>query len=137
MNVMEKKLLNGGIIKVSDVMVENIISVPPNVLVSDAAEAMLKNSISSVVVKKDDKIIGIVTDKDFVRLAYHGGNPKGVAGLMSTNLITIPPSSDLFDAFKLMKKKNVRHLLVKENDKIVGIISQKDVIRGIAAMLLM
>jgi CBS domain-containing protein len=128
---------NGGIVKVSDIMVEDIIWVPHNALVSEAARVMIENKISSVVVKNGEKIVGIITDKDFVRLAFHGGNPKGVTGLMSTTLITIAPQSDLFDAFKLMKKKNVRHLLVEEKGKIVGIISTKDVIRGIAGMLLM
>ncbi|MEE8401539.1 MAG: CBS domain-containing protein [Candidatus Hydrothermarchaeaceae archaeon] len=121
-------------VKVSDVMTRDIASVAHNASIVDAANAMLKNGVSSVVVKKGEETVGIITDKDFVRLASFGGNPRGVTSNMNTGLISIGHDADLLDAFKLMKEKDVRHLFVKEKGSIVGIISSKDIFRGMADM---
>jgi predicted transcriptional regulator len=121
-------------VKISDVMTIDIASVPHNAPIVDAANTMLEKGVSSVVVKKEGGIIGIITDKDFVRLATFGSNPRGVTSWMSTELVTIQHDADILDAFKLMKEKDVRHLLVKEKENIVGIISSKDIFRGVADM---
>ena len=119
-------------VKVSDVMRTDIASVPHNVSAIEAANVMLEKSVSSVVVKKEEEVIGIITDKDFVRMASLGGNPRGVTSHMSIELVTIEHEADILDALKLMKEKNVRHLLVKEKGNIVGMVSSKDVFRGMA-----
>ena len=122
-------------VKVSDVMNTDIASVPDNASAVQAAEVILEKRVNSVVVKEGDETIGIMTDKDFVRLAALGGNPRGVASNMSTNLITISPDADLKEAVNLMKEKEVRHLLVKEGEKIIGILSTKDINRALVNIL--
>lgn len=119
-------------VKVSDVMRTDIASVLHNASAIEAANVMLEKSVSSVVVKKEEEVIGIITDKDFVRMASLGGNPRGVTSHMSTELVTIDHDADFLDALTLMKEKNVRHLLVKEKGNIVGMVSSKDVFRGMA-----
>ena len=122
-------------VKVSDVMKTDVISVVDNSSAVEAAILMLENKVNSVVVKKGDETIGIMTDKDFVRLAALGGNPRGVTSNMSTELITIPSGADLKDAVNLMKEKGVRHLLVTEGDDITGLVSTKDINRALANIL--
>jgi predicted transcriptional regulator len=87
------------------------------------------------VIKKYEETVGIITDKDFVHMASLGGNPRGVTSHMSTELVTIAPNADLKEALKLMKKKDVRHLLVKEEGRIIGIVSTKDINRSLANIL--
>lgn len=120
--------------KVSDVMTTDIAYVAHNAPIMAAASVMLEKGVSSVLVKneEEEEIIGIITDKDFVRLAALDGNPRGLTSHMNTDLATIEPEADILDAFKLMKEKDVRHLLVKEQDDIVGMLSSKDIFRGMA-----
>jgi signal-transduction protein with cAMP-binding, CBS, and nucleotidyltransferase domain len=66
-------------VQVSDVMNRNVASVPDSASAVQAANVLLEKGVNSVVVKKDGETIGIMTDKDFVRLAALGGNPRGVA----------------------------------------------------------
>lgn len=117
-------------VKVSDVMRTDIASVPHNASAIEAANVMLEKSVNSVVVKKEEEVIGIITDKDFVRMAALSGNPRGVTSHMSVELVTIEHDADLLDALKLMKEKDVRHLLVKEKGDIVGMVSSKDIFSG-------
>ena len=122
-------------VKVSDVMNRDIVSVQDSASAVQAANVILEKGVTSVVVKKDEEVVGIMTDKDFVRLAALGGNPRGVASNMSADLITIGPDADLKDALTLMKEKEVRHLLVKDGEEITGIISSKDINRALANIL--
>jgi predicted transcriptional regulator len=122
-------------VKVSDVMNTDIASVPDTSSAVQAAAVILEKRVNSVVVKKGDETVGIMTDKDFVRLAALGGNPRGVTSNMSTDLVTISPDADLNEAVNLMKEKEVRHLLVREGDKIIGIVSTKDINRALANIL--
>ncbi|MBU2560150.1 CBS domain-containing protein [archaeon] len=122
-------------VKVKDMMKTDIVSVQDSAPAMEAAVVMMENRVSSVVVKNGEETIGIITDKDFVHLASLGGNPRGVTSHMSTDLVTIAPGADLKEALDLMKEKDVRHLLVKEEGKIIGILSTKDINHSLASIL--
>jgi CBS domain-containing protein len=116
-------------VKLSDIMARDIVSVPPSASIKDTAETLLKRGISSVVIKKGEEIVGIVTDRDFVKLALYEKNSACAEEIMSSDLITIDPETDLIGAVKLMGKHKIRHLLVKESDKIIGIVSLRDILK--------
>jgi signal-transduction protein with cAMP-binding, CBS, and nucleotidyltransferase domain len=122
-------------VRVSDVMNTDIVSVQENAPAMEAAIVMQEKRVSSVVIKKSDETVGIITDKDFVHLASLGGNPRGVTSHMSTELVTIAPEADLKEALELMKEKDVRHLLVEEKGKVIGILSTKDINHSLASIL--
>lgn len=122
-------------VKISDMMNTAVISVQDSAPAMEAAVVMLENKVSSVVIKKGEETIGIITDKDFVHLASLGGNPRGVTSHMSTDLVTIAPDADLKEALELMKKRDVRHLLVKERGNVIGIVSTKDINRSLANIM--
>ena len=121
-------------VKVSDIMRTDLVSVDYSTSAMQVASLMMENKVSSVVIKKDEEVVGIITDKDFVRMTMLDGNPRGVASHMSTELVTIPLDAGLRDALNLMKEKEVRHLLVKDGEKIIGMVSSKDICRGLANM---
>lgn len=116
-------------IKLSDIIVKNIISIPFNASIKEASEVLLKRGISSIVVEKEGEIIGIATDRDFVKLVLFEENHTCVEEIMSPNLITVNSEADLLAAVKLMGKHKIRHLLIKENDKIIGIVSLRDILK--------
>ena len=114
-------------------MTKNIISVKNDALVVEAASVMVKNDIGSVVVTKDGNPVGIVTEKDIVKECCArrlcGGDLR-VEEIMSAPLITIDADASLGEAALLMSDNKIRRLLVTEKGKIVGIITEKDVLRG-------
>lgn len=118
---------------VSDIMSAPIVDVPPGTSVAKAAQVMLEKGISSLAIKEDGHIVGIVTDKDFVKLISKGGRPEKtkIRDIMTTELIHVDPKLTLQEAAEVTKKHNIRHLLVKTSAEYVGIVSVKDIIENL------
>ncbi len=117
------------IIKVADVMSEDLISVDINTRIKDAAKLLIEKGISSVLVTDSEKIVGIATERDFVKMCTRDHHPEMINDMISKDLITIGPDEDVFQTVRLMGKHKIRHLLVKEGDKYVGIVSLRDVLK--------
>jgi CBS domain-containing protein len=117
---------------VKDIMAKKIVSVESTVNVGDAIKLMADRNIGSVVVTRDGEMVGILTERDVLKKCYAPGQYTGMkAGeVMSEPLITIRGDAAIGDAADLMAEKNARRLLVTENDKIEGIISQRDVMEA-------
>ena len=96
---------------------------------------MNENSIGCVIiVKKDDKPIGIITERDVVRL-LGSLNPSllqiPLRDIMSKPVITISINSSLRDAIQTMQQNNIRRLVITDGERMVGIITDKDIFRAI------
>lgn len=117
------------IIKVADIMSEDLISVDINVSTTNAAKLLIEKGISSVVVTDSEKVVGIATERDFVRMDAMDHHPEMIKDIISKDLITIGPDEDVFQTVRLMGKHKIRHLLVKEGDKYVGIVSLRDLLK--------
>ena len=118
---------------VRDVMTSEVISLETTASVKEAIELMVKNTIGSVIVTKSGKPVGIVTERDIMKnvcpreLCSRGIE---VGKIMSSPLFSVRPSAKLGEAALLMTEKDVRRLLVEEEGKAVGIVTQKDLIKG-------
>ena len=86
--------------------------------------------ISSLVVLKDDKIIGFFTDGDIrKKVVAEGLGPNTlVKEVMTKELIKAKISISIKDAFDIMSKNNVKHILVSDMNEIVGILTFRDLI---------
>lgn len=117
---------------VKDIMAKKIVTVESTVNVGDAIKLMAERNIGSVVVTRDGEMVGILTERDVLKKCYAPGQYTAMkAGeVMSEPLITIRGDAAIGDAADLMAEKNARRLLVTENDKIQGIISQRDVMEA-------
>jgi len=123
----------GIVFAVRHIMTKNIISVKNNVSVAEAASVMVKNDIGSVVVTKDGKPVGIITERDILKRCCVGkvySEEVKAEEIMSAPLITIEADASLGEAAMLMSDNKIRRLLVTEKGKIAGIITEKDVLRG-------
>lgn len=118
---------------VRDIMTSGLISVKITDQVIVAIELMTKNDIGSVVVTEDEKPVGILTERDILKkVCAKELNAKAVTAgeVMSKPLITIEADARLGEAALLMTRKDLRRLLVTDKEKVVGIITQKDITRG-------
>lgn len=119
-------------LRVGDVMTRGVIYVRPADNVQMVAEIMKKNDIDSVIVMEKDRGAGIVTDRDIIaKIVAEGKDPRQitVSDIMTAPVITIGPEADIDDAARKMRDKNIRRLIVTRNDKIIGILSEFDIIR--------
>ncbi len=118
---------------VRDVMTADITTVKTTDTVSAAIELMTTYDIGSVIVTEDSEPVGILTERDILKkVCPEQLCIKGVmvGEVMSFPLVHVEAGAGLGQASSLMALKNVRRLLVMDRGKVVGIVTQKDVIRG-------
>jgi len=119
--------------KVSDVMTGRPRAVNPQTTLTEVAELMEAEDVGSIPVVEEDRLVGMITDRDIVvRAIAKGKDPKGMpaSAVSSRELVTVHPDDDLSDALELMARHQVRRLAVTgENESLVGVVSQADVAR--------
>jgi|SRR3989338_712734 len=119
-------------ISVKDAICMNPISVGPETSIEDCAKLMIKESVGSLIIKENDIIKGILTEKDFLEKVIQKNidtKKTAVRKIMTSNLVTIDPYKDIIEAIKTMIEHNVRRLPVIENGKLVGLLTIKDILR--------
>ncbi len=120
-------------VKVGDIMTRDFVSAKPDISVLQAIKLMVKKRVGSLILEEKDILKGILTEKDIMwALSKKSGRDlaKVKAGEICTKKITtIKPSADIYDAIKLMKKAKFRRLPVTIKKRVVGLLTQKDVLR--------
>ncbi len=122
-----EKLLYTTLIK--DLVYKDAITETVDATIKDAAGIMSRHEISSLVLLDGHDIpIGIITDRDLrdkvVSKAVDPASP--VKEIMSPNLVTVDAGKTCFDALATMIKFNIHHLLVTENNKLIGVVTNHD-----------
>jgi CBS domain-containing protein len=121
--------------KVSNVLARKnraSISVNPGCSVLDALKIMADENIGSLVVKENDKYVGIVTERDYSRkvmLKGKNSTETTVGEIMSADLPTVSPTDTIDHCMQLMSEKNIRYMPVFDSGEMVGIISMSDVVK--------
>ncbi len=118
-------------IPVKEIMTRNVASVDIKSDVPKLAKKMLDLNVGSIIITDKNKPVGIVTERDIVRkIISKNLKPSDISikYLMTTPLITIPVTEDVTDAMQKMVKMQIRRLPVVENAKLVGIVTDMDLI---------
>ena len=108
-----------------------IVTITKGQTISEAVKIMGERNVSGVfVVDENNKLVGIFTERDIVRCVVNGISlEKEVIGnIMRTDLTTFDPSMEISSAIAVASKKKIRHLPVIEEDKIVGMITFRDLV---------
>ena len=123
-------------VKVSDAMSVTPISISSEKSVFFATQFMMKKRVGSLLVIEDDVLQGIFTERDLVRLISKGLDPKDllISEVMTKHPKTAEPDHDLSEAVHYMHKHKIRRLPVQFKEKVVGMLTFKDVIRVQPAM---
>ena len=110
-------------------MSKNPVTIAPEDYLSTAQAKMQMGNFRRLPVVKDEKLIGIVSDRD---LRQHTGflERTKVNAVMSENLLTVSPQSTLEGAAQLLLKHKIGGLPVVENQKLVGIITTSDILQA-------
>ena len=101
--------------------------------VRDAVKKMVKKDIGSVLITKEGNPVGIITERDILRKLVSPTDTldRSVEDMMSSPLVTVRPLATLGEAAELMVQKKIRRLPVKDGEKIVGIVTQRDLQRAL------
>lgn len=117
--------------KVKDVMTKAAIHEDPDDTLAEASSTMWSQQTGSLLVMEGDALIGIVTERDLLRTVGEGRDPKAtnLRDVMTTDVVTISPDTDLREAAEIMFQKWFRHLPVTTSEgTVVGIISLRDLL---------
>lgn len=119
-----------GVQKVHEIMVRKVITAKPDTNLKEVARLMRKNGIGSVVIVKDSRPVGILTESDFIKLVARGTDMKKALAedYMNRDVVTCEPGITVIDALMVMRAEKLRHLPVVRRSKLVGVISIRDLI---------
>ena len=115
----------------------DIFAVARNSSIEDACKIMDKNRIGALLVYCSDTndpqdLEGILTERDIIELVARKGKESlknEVKEIMSKNIISVTPQCSKMDALDLMMENQIRHLAVMDKDKLVGVLSMRDLIK--------
>tara|TARA_Y100000590_G_scaffold167544_1_gene191759 strand:- start:1382 stop:1831 length:450 start_codon:yes stop_codon:yes gene_type:complete len=115
--------------QIRDIMEKNVITIENNQTAQEAAEIIAEKDISFLVVMNDGIPEGVLSESDFVR-KIAAQNKKSsdvlVSDIMSYKFRSVDPTTTIEDAVQKMLNNNIRRLLILENEKLVGVITQTD-----------
>ncbi len=118
---------------VSDIM-KKLVTIDGSGSVKEAAEIMLEKGIGSIVVTEEGGPVGIVTKSDLLaRVIVKCRDPREcrIGEIMSSPLISIDKNTPILEAMRELRHRKFRRLLVSDGEKIVGIVSEYDMINAV------
>jgi CBS domain-containing protein len=125
--------------KVRDIMQKNVITIESEKKSLDAAIMLKEKEISFLVVVNESKPVGIVSERDIIRKIVADNKDAVVTPLeaiMSKKFKWVEPNSSIESAVQKMLNNNIRRLVVLENEKLAGVITQTDLTEFLRSKIL-
>ena len=116
---------------IGDYMSSPVFSIDHDSTVQEAAQYMRVSNVGSLLIKEFDDFVGIVTETDLTRKVVGGGlNPEStpISKIMTQPVQSMDRFLPIEEANNFMHKNKIRHLAVSEDEKIVGMLSIKDLV---------
>ena len=110
-------------------MEKNVVTIEHDKTALDAARLISEKDVSFLVILNGDTPVGVLSESDFVkRLAADDKKASGVivSEIMSSNFRWVEPETELEDAIQKMLNNNIRRLVILDNNKLAGVITQTD-----------
>lgn len=118
-------------VSVAEVMNKAVIVMDINSDIPAVAREMISRDAGSVIITENGKAMGIITERDLVKgIVTENKKPDDVRAseILSTPLITVEPETSIVEASEIMLKANIKRLPVLENGRIIGMISNTDIL---------
>ncbi|MEW6725887.1 CBS and ACT domain-containing protein [Desulforudis sp. 1088] len=131
---------------VKDYMTRNPITITPETPIFQALEIMTRKKVRHLPVVKDGKLVGIVTERGLLQVSPSPATTLSVYELnyvlakvtvkdaLVKNPVTCDPDMPIEEAARVMREKKIGSILVTEKDKLIGIITQTDMIEGLGRL---
>ena len=113
-----------------------VIAVRPEQSVLDAIKVLAAENIGAAVVMTGDRIAGIFSERDYTRkvvLKGRSSDTTKVEEIMTANVIVVSPRTKTRECMALMTEKNIRHLPVMDEGRVIGMVSIRDIVSDIIA----
>ena len=116
---------------VADVMTRDVLTASASDTIAAATEHMRDHKVGSVVVVDGRRPIGILTERDLVKIAAAGADPAiaKVSEWMTSSPDTVAPDQDVIEAWKSLAEHGYRHIPVVADDELRGIVSMRDLVK--------
>jgi CBS domain-containing protein len=114
---------------VANTMTTRLLTCPPTTTLVDAAHTMAERRVGAILVTDGDRLLGILTERDVLRSVGSGSIDGTVSDQMTHDPITVGRSASNGEAASLMIHGGFRHVPVVEDEKLVGIVSIRDLLR--------
>ena len=108
-------------------------SLSPDATVYEAIDQMAQKEVGALLVMEGDKLVGIISERDYARKVILNGKSSKetpVREIMSYPVVCASPELTVEQTMTLLTEKRIRHLPVVIGEKVVGVISIGDVVRG-------
>ena len=95
---------------------------------------MADRSIGAVLVMRGNELVGIVSERDYARkvvLLGRSSSDTPVWQIMSSPVVTVPPSESIDDCMRIMTERRIRHLPVTDGGRVVGMLSIGDLVKAV------
>ena len=109
-------------------------SVQPDDTVLDSLKMMADKGVGALLVMNDEKLVGIVTERDYARkviLEGKSSNRTAVRDIMSDKVLCVSPDRTVDQCMALMTDKRARHLPVLDQKKVIGVVSIGDLVKAL------
>jgi len=122
-------------IKVGDIMTRDFVSAKPDISVLQAIKLMVKKRVGSLILEEKNILKGILTEKDILWALSKKNSKKDLSKInaieiCTKKITTIKPSADIVDAIRLMRKAKFRRLPVTIKKRVIGLLTEKDILRN-------
>jgi CBS domain-containing protein len=119
-----------------EIQQREVVSVAPETTVFEALQIMAEHDIGSVLVIEGEDLAGIYTERDYARKGevqdrQAKSTPISEVMTPADQIISVTPHASLYDCASLMIGNKIRHVIFMDGDKVVGIVSERDIIAGL------
>ena len=115
--------------QIRDIMEKNVVTIEDDKTALDAAQLISEKDVSFLVIMKNNIPVGVLSESDFVkRLAADDKKASEVivSEIMSSNFRWVKPETEIEDAIQKMLNNNIRRLVILDDSKLAGVITQTD-----------
>ncbi|MHC4131611.1 MAG: CBS domain-containing protein [Planctomycetota bacterium] len=119
--------------KVSEIMSKPVETVPYEMSILEASKMLGQHNVKRLPVLKEGKLAGVVTQTDLVRALTCYGMWKNVSEIMNKKVAFIEKTAKVSDAAKVMADRNISCIIVKEEDEVVGVLTERDLLNRVVA----
>jgi CBS domain-containing protein len=113
-----------------------VVSVTPEMTVLDAIKVLAAEDVGAAIVMTGNRLAGIVSERDYTRkviLQGRASNNTRVEEIMTANVVCVSPRTKARECMALMTEKQIRHLPVLDEGRVVGMVSIRDIVSDIIA----